>query len=86
MSTSGAKETGTSAERVKARIAEVLHIPTERVTDEVALKDLVSESFVLVEMAIELQEDFGVRFSQEDLKLVRTVRDLVALVDSRRRR
>lgn len=79
--TTGSKTTG---QQVKARIAEVLHVPEERVRDDSELKDLVAESFVLVEMAIELQEDFRVRFSQEDLKVVRTVADLVALIESRR--
>ena len=63
----------------------LLQISKERVSDDTALKDLVSESFVLVELAIELQEDFRVRFSQEDLKVVRSVTDLVALIDSRKK-
>jgi acyl carrier protein len=43
----------------------------------------VAESFVLVEMAIELQEEFHVRLLQEDLNGVRTVADLTRLVASR---
>lgn len=74
----------TTAEQVKDRIAEVLNVTKDRVYDDASLKDLVTESFVLVEMAIELQEDFGVRFSQEDLKDILTVRDLVGLIVERR--
>ena len=66
---------------VKTRIAEVLNISAARVSEETNLKDLVSDSFLLVEMAIELQEDFRVRFSQEDLKVVHTVQDLIALIE-----
>ena len=66
---------------VKTRIAEVLNISADRVSEETNLKDLVSDSFLLVEMAIELQEDFRVRFSQEDLKVVHTVQDLIALIE-----
>ena len=71
----------TTAIGVKTRIAEVLNISADRVSEETNLKDLVSDSFLLVEMAIELQEDFRVRFSQEDLKVVLTVQDLIALIE-----
>ena len=71
----------TPAIGVKTKIAEVLNISAERVSEETNLKDLVSDSFLLVEMAIELQEDFRVRFSQEDLKVVHTVQDLIALIE-----
>ena len=71
----------TTAIGVKTKIAEVLNISAERVSEETNLKDLVSDSFLLVEMAIELQEDFQVRFSQEDLKVVHTVQDLIALIE-----
>ena len=71
----------TTAIGVKTKIAEVLNISAERVSEETNLKDLVSDSFLLVEMAIELQDDFRVRFSQEDLKVVHTVQDLIALIE-----
>ena len=62
----------TTAIGVKTKIAEVLNISAERVSEETNLKDLVSDSFLLVEMAIELQED---------LKVVHTVQDLIALIE-----
>jgi len=71
----------TTAIGVKTRIAEVLNIPADRISEEISLKDLGSDSFLLVEMAIELLEDFQVRFSQEDLKVVHTVQDLSALIE-----
>ena len=71
----------TTAIGVKTRIADVLNISADRVSEEISLKDLVSDSFLLVEMAIELQEDFQVQFSQKDLKVVHTVQDLIALIE-----
>lgn len=65
---------------VRARIASVLSQPAERVRDEVPLTDLVVESLTLVEMAIDLQEDFDVRLGHEELAGVKTVGDLVELV------
>jgi acyl carrier protein len=72
-------------ESVRRRIAEILRQPLEKVADATELIDLVAESFVLVEMAIELQEEFHVRLLQEDLNRVRTVADLTRLVASRAR-
>ncbi|MGY9009897.1 MAG: acyl carrier protein [Rhodobacterales bacterium] len=72
------------SEEIKNRIAEVLNISVERFNDETILKDLVTDSFLLVEMAIELQEDFQVRFSQEDLKEVVTIGDLIFLTKNKK--
>lgn len=68
---------------VVARIAEVLGVPESRVRPEVPLADLVAESYPLVEMAIELQDDYDVIFTQADLSAVSTVGDLAELVRSR---
>ena len=70
-------------QRVKQRIAEILRVGPDRVTNDTALAHLVSESFVLVEMAIELQEDFSVRLVQEDLNSVQTVGDLATMISAR---
>lgn len=73
-----------SADDVRRHIAELLRVPADRVSPEVELTDLVNDSFVLVEMAVCLQEDFDVFFRQSDLEAVRTVADVVQLVLSRR--
>ena len=65
------------------RIAELLGIADSRVQPEVILTDLVSDSYRLVEMAIELQDDYEVIFTQADLKAVTTVGDLANLLRSR---
>ena len=72
------------SEKIKNRIAEVLAISVERFNNETILKDLVTDSFLLVEMAIELQEDFQVRFSQEDLKKIGTIGDLIFLIKNKK--
>jgi len=73
-----------SAEDVRRHIGELLRVPDERVVPEVELTDLVTDSFVLVEMAVCLQDDYDVFFRQSDLEGVRTVADVIALVLSRR--
>ena len=73
------------SEEIKNRIAEVLNISVEQFNDDTILKDQVTDSFLLVEMAIELQEDFQVRFSQEDLKEVETIGDLIFLIKNKKK-
>lgn len=60
----------------KKKIAALLKIKEERVSDQALLSELVSDSFALVDMVVELQEDLSVRLTQENLKEVRTVADL----------
>ena len=69
---------------VLQRVAATLGVPNERVTPEAVLTDLVNDSFRLVELAIEVQEDFNVIFTQSDLKAVRTIADLATLIAARR--
>lgn len=76
--------TTTTADDIRRHIGELLRVPDERVALEVELTDLVNDSFVLVEMAVSLQEDYDVFFRQSDLEGVRTVADVVELVLSRR--
>ncbi|MDQ6726387.1 MAG: acyl carrier protein [Actinomycetota bacterium] len=68
---------------VRRRMAQILEIPEERATPDTVLTDLVSDSFRLVEMAIELQEDFDVIIGQADMVDLRTVAQLAELVRSR---
>ena len=72
-------------DQITARIAEVLGVAPSRVRLEVVLSELVSDSYRLVEMAIELQDDYDVTFSQTDLSSVTTVGDLADLIRTRAR-
>ena len=75
--------TAPTTEELVSRIADVLGVPESRVRPEAALADLVSDSYRLVEMAIELQDEYDVIFTQADLSGVSTVGDLAELVRSR---
>jgi acyl carrier protein len=68
------------AATVKSRIAETLQLPLAKLADDRLLSDVVSESFAMVEMVIDLQEEFGIRLDQAELKKLKTVGDLTALV------
>lgn len=72
------------ARDVAGKIAGLLNVPADRVHGDTPLADLVTDSFVLVELVIDMQEEYGVRFQQSDVAQVRTVDDLAALVALRR--
>ena len=65
---------------IKSRIAATLALPITKLADERLLSDVVTESFAMVEVVIDLQEEFGVRLDQAELKRLRTVSDLTTLV------
>ncbi len=73
----------TDQHEVKATIAALLGIDADSIDPEAPLFSLVNSSFRIVELVIELQEEFGVRFGQEDMNRVATVGDLLALVVAR---
>lgn len=68
---------------IKSRISATLQIPVSKLKDEAVITDLVTESFALVEMVIDLQEEFGIRLGQEDLKSITTIGSLTKLIAER---
>lgn len=67
-------------EQIYQELARLTHRKLEAIQDDVLLKNLVAESFVLIEIMIELQETYGVRIQQQDMMGIQTVGDLVQLV------
>ncbi len=68
---------------VKEKISQFVKLPISKLQDEALLTDVITESFVLIEMIMELQEEFNVRFLQEDLQDIKTVGDLSQLFVNR---
>jgi acyl carrier protein len=68
----------------RKKVADVAGRPEAELTDDTVLADVVPESFALVEMMIELQEEFRVRFlAHDELRGIRTLGDLVAVFERR---
>jgi acyl carrier protein len=74
-----------TAEAAVERIAELLAVPVAELTPQTLISDLVRESFMLVELVIDLQEEFGTYFSQHELREIETIGELVALLGASRR-
>ena len=66
-------------DRVRHRMAEILGISVDRIVDDARLTELVHSSFMLVELIIDLQEEFEVRFGQAEMQGVKTVGQLLDL-------
>lgn len=71
-------------QELTAMFAKRLGLPADSVRAETALTDLVPSSFTLVELLIELQESYGFRVTQDELRELRTVADVIALVERKR--
>ena len=62
---------------IKSRMCHLLRLQEARVSDDAELSHVISDSFRLVETFIELQDEFGLRLTQEDLRDVKTVGEFV---------
>ncbi len=70
---------------VKAFMAKQLNIAVSKLSDDtVNLTDLVHESFILIELVIALQEEFKVRLVQEDLQEVKTLGQLLDVLQKKK--
>lgn len=69
----------TTREQIRGRIAEIIGQPLDRIQDQAQLANLVISSFLLVELIIDLQDEFEVRFGQAEMQDVKTVGQLIDL-------
>jgi len=69
--------------KFKRAMSDIIKQPVERLKNGEILTDLVSDSFALVDMVIELQDEFEVMLVQDDLKHVKTVGELFAVFEQK---
>ena len=63
-------------ERVRAVVADKLGVDESQVVPEASFtEDLNADSLDLVELIMSLEEEFGVKISDEDAEQIRTVQD-----------
>jgi acyl carrier protein len=68
----------TAEERLKKIIAEQLSVSEEEITPEASfIEDLNADSLDLVELIMSLEEEFGVKISDEDAEKIQTVQDAI---------
>ncbi len=72
-----------TAEKVRQIIAKTLTIEVEKVIDTAGLADdLGADSLDMAELGMALQEEFGVEIADEQLGQIRTVKDVIAAIQT----
>ncbi|WP_126426254.1 acyl carrier protein [Brevibacillus marinus] len=70
-------------ERVKKIIVDRLNVDESKVTPEASFKeDLGADSLDVVELVMELEDEFDMEISDEDAEKISTVGEVVAYIDS----
>lgn len=69
---------------IAERVADILSVSKERIGADTLLSDLSTDSLAIVEVSVDLQEEFDLVITQEEFATVHTFGDLVSLVQSRR--
>ena len=71
-------------EKVRNMLVEKLGISEDKITpDSEIIKDLGAASLDLVEMLLSLEENFGVTVSDEQTENIKTVKDIVDIIDNK---
>jgi acyl carrier protein len=70
---------------VRRALADLLGLPPDGLSPEQDLAEVAADSFVLVQVMLELQQEHDVVFSHDDVRTLRTVADVTALVQRLRR-
>jgi len=70
------------ADKVKELIASQLNKPVEDITeDKEVVKDLGADSLDVVEMIMSLEEEFNVSVPEDDAMNIKTVGDIINLIE-----
>lgn len=73
-----------TSDKVKELIAKQLSKSVEEITDEKEItKDLGADSLDVVEMLMNLEEEFGIVVPEEEAVNIKTVGDIIKLIESK---
>ena len=71
-------------ETVNKLLAELLNIPVEKITEKSkVIDDLGADSLDVVEMLMTLEDEFNVTVTDEESVTLKTVGDIVKLIDKK---
>lgn len=69
-------------ENVCKMLAKQLNLPESKITPESDIvKDLGADSLDVVELLIALEDDYGISIPEDDIVNVKTVQDIVNMID-----
>ena len=71
-----------TADKVKELISQQLNKSVDEITEEKeVVKDLGADSLDVVEMLMSLEEEFGITVPEEDAVNIKTVGDIIKLIE-----
>ena len=69
-------------EKVRAMLAKQLNLQPDKITPESdVVKDLGADSLDVVELLISLEDDYGISIPEDDIVNVKTVQDIVDMIE-----
>lgn len=69
-------------EKVRAMLAKQLNLPAEKISlGSDIIKDLGADSLDVVELLISLEDDYGISIPEDDIVNVKTVQDIVDMIE-----
>ncbi len=72
-----------TSEKIKELIAKQLNKPVSEITDErEVVKDLGADSLDVMEMLMNLEEEFNITVPEDDAMGIKTVGDIVKLIEN----
>ncbi|MCD7959827.1 MAG: acyl carrier protein [Ruminococcus sp.] len=72
-------------EELKELVTDQLGVEDDKVTLEASIQDdLGADSLDLVDLAMEVEEKFGVKISDEDLENIKMIGDIVTYIDEKK--
>jgi acyl carrier protein len=74
-----------TAERIRAIVAEKLTIDPATIKPHATLQDLGADSLDMVEIIMQLEEDFGIQINDEEAEKLHTMQDVIEYVHERRK-
>lgn len=71
-------------DKVKEIISKQLNKPVEEIGNDVeVVKDLGADSLDIVEMVMNIEDEFGISVSEDDAVNIKTVNDIVNIIDAK---
>ena len=72
-------------DKIKKMIAEKLNAEESKITMETTfIDDLGADSLDAIELVMDVEDEFGISFTDEETQTLQTVGDLVKLIDSKK--
>lgn len=69
-------------EKVRSTVSHLLEIGEDGIYSETSFDEIGADSIDLVDLAVELEEEFSISIPDEEFENIKTVGDLVELIDS----